>query len=420
MNAHLEQSYRSGIVLETDWNLDDPKLEKIMSRAEAALILATALNLEVSSDAPNPFLDLKGYPTDVTHAVLALTQAGMINGMTEDRFGPEWPLTRGQVSKIFALVQQHQEKQQERRLILQAEVADIKGDVQAMTDKGSRLLKVGDALPMGTELQTGVHSNVTLKLTDGDTLFVDASSRVTIQELDISLKEEKSKHLQAQELRILEKAILLRGKADEKKIGLNWQTDKPANSYSVLKARNQAVNPKEKPAVRDLRSTQWVDNDIFPGNTYHYQVFGSTGPDEGIGSQEVSFEVVKKASFKLWVGKVVANVKSLFSPSSKFEVQTPTTTAGVRGTTFSVSHYPDGRSNVKVYSGSVALYEAGSPAGQPQVILQSQQQATVEKLGQSPDVMPLQVSEEGNFVKESLATSSSRRPRSRSRLKKSS
>ncbi len=399
---YLEQSYRSGLILETEWNLVDPKLGERMTRAEAALLLARAMGLKASPTINNPFKDLTKSLEKETNAVLALNQAGIISGMTEDTYGPDQQLTRGQVSKILILVQQLQKKELEQRLYLQAELKEIKGDVKVVMKQGTRAGKVGEVLPVGTELQTGPQSSATLILSDGDVLYVDANSRLTIQELDIALQGDKSGQLKAQEFKILEEAILLRGKADEKNIGLNWQTDKKVNDYSIFKARNETVDPSGKPTVKGSKSTKWLDTDIEPGHTYHYQVVGATGPNEGWGSKEVSFEVVKKASFKLWTGNVFAKVKSLFSPNSKFEVQTPTTTAGVRGTSFSVSVGQGGSTDVGVYSGSVGVKSSNSSQQDPEMVLNPNQKAKVDQ-EKEPVKGVLDLAKENAFIKNSLA-----------------
>lgn len=399
---YLEQGYRSGIILETDWNLADPILDANVTRAEAVLLAATAMGLELRSD-ENPFRDLQKISTNQVNAILALHEAGIIKGMTQDTFGPEQLLTRGQVTKILILVQQQLRKQLEQRLQLHAEVIEVKGDAKIIVNKVIRMAKVGDVLPVGTEVKTGGGAQLTLRLSEGDTLYLDADTRMTIEELEISVQGEKPAQVTAQEYKILDESILLRGKSGESNIDLNWQTDKAVQSFSVFKARNESINTVGKPATKGAKSTQWSDLDIEPGNTYYYKVVGATGPQEGHGSKEVSFEVAKKASFKLWSGNVFAKVKSLFSASSKFEVQTPTTTAGVRGTSFTVSVKPDGSTDVGVYSGAVALGDVGASTNQSAVLIKPNEQATVAQKGQAPEMKPLQVAEQSNFVKQSLA-----------------
>ncbi len=59
--------------------------------------------------------------------------------------------------------------------------------------------------------------------------------------------------------------------------------------------------------------------------------------------------------FKLDVGRVWIRVRKLLSPRSKFEVITPTATAGVRGTVFYVEVDPAGQTKIAVAEGAVAV-----------------------------------------------------------------
>jgi len=59
-------------------------------------------------------------------------------------------------------------------------------------------------------------------------------------------------------------------------------------------------------------------------------------------------------AFKLDLGRVWIRVLKVLSQKSKFEVVTPTATAGVRGTIFSVAVGPDGKTVVTVKEGAVA------------------------------------------------------------------
>ncbi|MFO7947461.1 MAG: FecR domain-containing protein [Armatimonadota bacterium] len=62
--------------------------------------------------------------------------------------------------------------------------------------------------------------------------------------------------------------------------------------------------------------------------------------------------------FKLDVGNIWIRVIKVLSQKSKFEVRTPTATAGVRGTVFSVRVDETGETEVSVYEGSVAVSTA--------------------------------------------------------------
>ena len=61
------------------------------------------------------------------------------------------------------------------------------------------------------------------------------------------------------------------------------------------------------------------------------------------------------AMFRLDLGKIWIRVLRMLSQQDKFEIQTPTATAGVRGTIFSVDVTADGTTAVQVYEGQVAL-----------------------------------------------------------------
>ena len=61
------------------------------------------------------------------------------------------------------------------------------------------------------------------------------------------------------------------------------------------------------------------------------------------------------AIFKLDAGSIWIRVIKVLSQKSKFEIKTPTATAGVRGTVFSVHVAPDGETRVSVYEGQVAV-----------------------------------------------------------------
>lgn len=76
--------------------------------------------------------------------------------------------------------------------------------------------------------------------------------------------------------------------------------------------------------------------------------------------------------FQLDVGRVWIRVLRKLSPRSKFEVVTPTATAGVRGTVFSVSVDSLGRTEVQVLEGRVRVR-----AGQREVVVEGNKAARV-------------------------------------------
>ena len=60
----------------------------------------------------------------------------------------------------------------------------------------------------------------------------------------------------------------------------------------------------------------------------------------------------EQTTFKVWRGKIWANIKKALKPKSNFEINTPTSVAGVRGTKFLVE-YKDRTSNIHVVEGVV-------------------------------------------------------------------
>lgn len=70
--------------------------------------------------------------------------------------------------------------------------------------------------------------------------------------------------------------------------------------------------------------------------------------------------------FDLDAGRIWVRVLSALGGKTKFEVRTPTATAGVRGTVFSVAVDDDGQTSVAVYEGEVAVdTDSGSATVKP-------------------------------------------------------
>ena len=59
--------------------------------------------------------------------------------------------------------------------------------------------------------------------------------------------------------------------------------------------------------------------------------------------------------FRLDAGQIWIRILKVLSQQSKFEIRTPTATAGVRGTIFSVKVTPDGSTQISVYEGHVSV-----------------------------------------------------------------
>jgi hypothetical protein len=87
------------------------------------------------------------------------------------------------------------------------------------------------------------------------------------------------------------------------------------------------------------------------------------GPNTEMTVLQCQIDKTKQAQsylFKLDVGQVWVRVLQTLGRQSKFEIQTPTATAAVRGTVFSVEVDDAGATTVSVLKGEVALEGAGS------------------------------------------------------------
>lgn len=82
------------------------------------------------------------------------------------------------------------------------------------------------------------------------------------------------------------------------------------------------------------------------------------------------------STFRLDLGEVWVRVRKLLNPRSKFEVITPTCTAGVRGTLFSVRVQPSGETSVSVLEGKVEVSR-----GRRAIFLESMSQAKATPSG---------------------------------------
>ncbi|MBD3293432.1 MAG: hypothetical protein GF393_10945 [Armatimonadia bacterium] len=99
-------------------------------------------------------------------------------------------------------------------------------------------------------------------------------------------------------------------------------------------------------------------------------------PDTSIKVRKCSLNTSTKQTtslFDLDAGRIWVRVLSALGGKTKFEVRTPTATAGVRGTVFSVAVDDGGQTSVAVYEGEVAVDAEGGTA-----TVASGQQATVQ------------------------------------------
>lgn len=105
------------------------------------------------------------------------------------------------------------------------------------------------------------------------------------------------------------------------------------------------------------------------------------GPETSITVRKCSFNTSSKDStslFDLDVGRIWVRVLSALGGNTKFEVRTPTATAGVRGTIFYVEVDESGATSVSVHEGEV---EVSGQSGSASVV--SGQQAVVTGSGAS-------------------------------------
>ncbi len=96
----------------------------------------------------------------------------------------------------------------------------------------------------------------------------------------------------------------------------------------------------------------------------------------------------ENSSVDLWSGKVYAKARKLNDPSSTFEVKTPVSIAGVRGTTMSVEMGSQDDTTVECYEGS--CYVKSKSGGE--VILKEKEKTKVEK--DKPPEQPKQMAPE--------------------------
>ncbi|MEA3400378.1 MAG: FecR family protein [Armatimonadota bacterium] len=109
------------------------------------------------------------------------------------------------------------------------------------------------------------------------------------------------------------------------------------------------------------------------------------GPETSINVRKCSLNTSTKETtslFDLDAGRVWVRVLTMLRGKSKFEIRTPTATAGVRGTVFYVEVADAGETTVAVYEGAVSV-EAEEVA----TTVRPQQQAIAAE-GSAPTVMP--------------------------------
>jgi len=89
-------------------------------------------------------------------------------------------------------------------------------------------------------------------------------------------------------------------------------------------------------------------------------------PDTTLTIDKCSFNKrsnVSLSHFTLSAGRVWVHVVKLLSAEAKFEISTPTATAGVRGTSFAVEVTSGGGTDVRVYEGEVEVSSGAKSLG---------------------------------------------------------
>jgi hypothetical protein len=110
-------------------------------------------------------------------------------------------------------------------------------------------------------------------------------------------------------------------------------------------------------------------------------------PNSSMVIQKSSFNGLdrkQESLFRLDFGRVWVRVMQLLTRGSKFEIETPAATAGIRGTIFAVSAAADGATEVSVYKGEVAVTTAHASTIVPQG-----QQVSVRPDGSASEVASL-------------------------------
>ncbi len=92
------------------------------------------------------------------------------------------------------------------------------------------------------------------------------------------------------------------------------------------------------------------------------------GPDSDLVVRRCRLSMARhsrQSSFRLNLGEMWIRVRGALEPGSKFEVETPTIVAAVRGTIFHLKVSPDGTTRMQVYRGQVSIVGDGVSQGVP-------------------------------------------------------
>ena len=91
----------------------------------------------------------------------------------------------------------------------------------------------------------------------------------------------------------------------------------------------------------------------------------------------------KQSVFKLYYGKVNAQINKLLRNDDQFDIMTPTAVAGVRGTEFAVSVGGNSKTKVAVFKGEVAVKNVKMADREPIIVKESE--ITVVQKGKEPE-----------------------------------
>jgi len=155
--------------------------------------------------------------------------------------------------------------------------------------------------------------------------------------------------------------ILQRVAAVENVQGMVWLRQHGQGDFVPLADRARvAAGDVLKTGEKSQLDLHWVDDTRM-----------RIGPNSLVTVLKNHYNAATKADtalFKLDLGRVWIRILKVLSQKSKFEIITPTATAGVRGTIFSVEVAQDGKTLVSVKEGKVALTggegQQELPAGQ--------------------------------------------------------
>jgi len=151
-----------------------------------------------------------------------------------------------------------------------------------------------------------------------------------------------------------------------------------------FKLLGQAQNVKTGDALRTGKDA-WVELSWVDGTRLKLD------PGTTMTIRKCTFNAlhrVETSSFRVDIGRIWVRVIKALTRGSKFEVETPAATAGIRGTVFAVEVAADGGTDIAVWDGSVAVAAGGAGTQIP-----GGQVAHVRADGSVAEVQPLSADE---------------------------